>query len=131
MEIMEIRKNTDNENIPNYMIYFDMIKKVNGKDKQKKTFILNFINKLIDKPIISLYNFKYVKETDFPSDNDSKKILLKYFELINLTFNLNLVYDENTFNRFNLIELLRLMLKSIDVKLIKKTFNNVVHYSIV
>jgi len=128
---MEFIEKIENHNIPNYMIYFDMIKKVNEKDKQKKTFILNFINKLINKPILSLYNFKYVKETDFPSDNDSKKILLKYFELINLTFNLNLVYDENTFNRINLIELLRLMLKSIDVKLIKKTFNNVVNYSII
>jgi hypothetical protein len=128
---MEFIEKIENHNIPNYMIYFDMIKKVNEKDKQKKTFILNFINKLINKPILSLYNFKYVKETDFPSDNDSKKILLKYFELINLTFNLNLVYDENTFNRINLIELLRLMLKSIDVKLIKKTFNDVVNYSII
>jgi hypothetical protein len=119
------------KDIPSYMMYFDMVNKLEEKNKDKKNFIIKLINKIVDKPIISLYKFKYIHQDDFINDDASYKFLVKYFEYINLMFNLNLIYDESKFNRHNLIELLRLSLKSIDVKLIKKSFDNTITYSII
>ena len=117
--------------IPDHMIYFSIKNQIEKEMKEKKTFIINFLNRIVEKPIVTIYNFKYINQNEIIDDNECYNLLCMYFEYINLLFNLNLVYDDTKFNKIGLIELLRLMLKSINLKLIKKEFDDGIKYSII
>jgi len=90
----------------------------------KKRQILKFINSWMgkkndDEKFKSFNSFRNIYLKQFPSDNETKKFLCKYFEVYNQDFNLELIYNENLFTTFNALYMLKLMLNTISYDLRK------------
>lgn len=100
------------------------------RKQPKKEAILTFINdwlnlKKKDK-IQSFCAFKNIYLDRLPNDQKSKKFLIEHFEKYNELFKLDLEYDEKLFTRYNVLYMLKLMLKTMycDLKKIVKIYNS-------
>jgi hypothetical protein len=104
------------------------------KDAPKKQAILDYINEWMnykgDEKLKSLTFFhnKYVEY--LPNDDKSKKFLIKNFEKYNEMFKLELEYNEELFTKYNVLYMLKLMLKQIDFDLKKEKTDTYKRYSI-
>ena len=114
-----------------YIIDIDNLQKkiIDPKKKQILKFINSWMGKKNDdEKFKSFDSFKNIYLKQFPSDDDTKKFLCKYFEVYNQDFNLDLVYNEDLFTTFNALYMLKLMLKTIkyDLKkiVVQKKLNN-------
>ena len=102
----------------------------------KKKMILKFINVWMGKKdeedkFKSFSAFKNIFLREFPDDAQTNKFLCKYFEMYNQDFNLDLIYNEKLFTRFNALYMLKLMLNTVgyDLKKVKTTKTKI--YSII
>jgi hypothetical protein len=100
------------------------------KREPKKRNILKFINEWISlkkkDEFKSFCAFKNIYLEQLPNDDKSKIFLIKNFEKYNEEFKLDLEYDEKLFTRYNVLYMLKLMLKTInyDLKKIVKNYSN-------
>jgi hypothetical protein len=105
------------------------------RDAPKKQSILNFINEWLNlknkKQFKSFYAFRNIYLNELPDDKKSKQYLIENFNKYNDFFNLDLEYDEKLFTRYNVLYMLKLMLKQLDCDLKKIKINNNKIYSIV
>ena len=118
-----------NSTEPKYKYFSRLNKYLQFEQNKKRIEILNFINEWLYGPekennkqnrLNNLIEFKNFKYKDLPSNNESKKILIKYFERLNDYFDLNLEYDEELFTTYNVLYFIKLMLETIGFKLKKK-----------
>lgn len=113
------------KNEPFWKYQFRLDKYLIHQRYDKKTKILNFINDWYScKPNNYKFNdishFKNQYYTMMPSNDDSKKYLIKNFEKYNEEFDLDLDYNEELFTTYNVLYFIELMLKKINGKLIKE-----------
>jgi hypothetical protein len=105
------------------------------KDAPKKEAILNYINEWMnykgDEKLKSLTFFRNKYVEYLPNDEKSKKFLIKNFEKYNEMFKLDLEYNEELFTKYNVLYMLKLMLKYIDFDLKKEKTDTYKRYSIV
>lgn len=100
------------------------------RKQPRKEAILAFINDWLNlkknNKIQSFCAFKNIYLDRLPNDQKSKIFLIKNFEKYNELFKLDLEYDEKLFTRYNVLYMLKLMLKTIDydLKKIVKIYNN-------
>jgi hypothetical protein len=93
---------------------------------QKRNKILKFINtwfhyKYAEKEYFEkIWYFKNIYYYKMPNDNKSKEFLKKYFEEYNEYFKLDLEYDEKLFTTYNVLYMIKLMLKTINGDLKKE-----------
>jgi len=92
---------------------------------EKKTKILNFINdwysyKKNNIQFIDLSHFKNQYYNMMPSNEESKKFLIKNFKNYNEEFDLDLDYNEELFTTYNVLYFIELMLKKINSRIIKE-----------
>lgn len=95
------------------------------KKYEKKRKILNFINdwysyKKNNIQFIDISHFKNQYYNMMPSNDDSKKFLIKNFEKYNEEFDLDLDYNEELFTTYNVLYFIELMLKKINGRIIKE-----------
>lgn len=84
----------------------------------KKKQILKFINSWMgkknnDKKLKSFDSFRNIYFKQFPTNDETKKFLCKYFEVYNQDFNLDLEYNESLFTTYNALYMIKLMLNTI------------------
>jgi hypothetical protein len=105
------------------------------KDAPKKKAIIDFINEWMDykndEKIKSLTYFRNKYVETLPNDEKSKKFLIKNFEKYNEMFNLDLEYNEELFTKYNVLYMLKLMLREIEFDLKKERTNTYKRYSII
>ena len=100
------------------------------RKQPKKEAILTFINDWLNlkknNKFQSFCAFKNIYIYSFPNDEKSKKFLIENFEKYNELFKLDLEYDEKLFTRYNVLYMLKLMLKTMDcdLKKIVKIYTN-------
>ena len=92
---------------------------------EKKIKILNYINewysyKKNNIQFIDLSHFKNQYYNMMPSNDESKKFLIKNFEKYNEEFDLDLDYNEELFTTYNVLYFIELMLKKINGRIIKE-----------
>ena len=101
---------------------------------EKKKKILTFINdwykskiKNIDefKGFVDLRQFKNQYYHMMPDNMKSKEYLIKYFEIYNKEFNLELQYDEELFTTYNVLYFIKLILKKIDGNMKKEVIEKI------
>ncbi len=99
--------------------------------------VLDFINEWLNMNLISLTEFKYMKESIILKNSiHNKKIIIKYIEIFNSTFgielNINKNTDIDTIDDTYIINLLKHVLKllKMDYKLIKVNKNKNNFYTI-
>lgn len=118
-----------NKDEPKYKYFSRLNKYLQFEQNKKRVQILDFINEWFygieteaNKNIRfkNLIEFKNLKYQDLPKDSESKKILIKHFDRLNESFDLNLEYDEELFTTYNVIYFIKLMVETIDFKLRKK-----------
>ena len=101
----------------------------------KKLAISEYINEwlnLKDKSKMksfSAFKHKYVEH--LPNDKHSKQFLIINFNKYNDMFKLDLEYDEHLFTKYNVLYMLKLMLKTIDHDLKKEKTEKYKRYTII
>jgi len=91
----------------------------------KRNLILKVLNEWLEtinttNEIKNLLLFRNVFYKSLPSQTHTRNILIKYFNDINETFKLNLIYNEELFNKHNMLYVLDLMLKQINMRISQK-----------
>ena len=79
----------------------------------------------------SFYAFKHKYVEQLPNDKCSKEFLIKNFNKYNDIFKLDLEYDEKLFTKYNVLYMLKLMLKHLDYDLKKEKTEKYKRYSII
>lgn len=102
----------------------------------KKEAILKYINdwlgiKSVKEKFKSLTAFdkKYIQ--NLPNNEQSKKFLIKNFNYYNEFFKLDLEYDEELFTKYNVLYMLKLMLKTIEFDLKREKTDKYKRYTII
>ena len=101
----------------------------------KKEAVLEYINEWLNlkgkNKIQSFYAFQYKYVEQLPNNNYSKDFLIKNFNKYNDMFKLDLEYDEKLFTKYNVLYLLKLMLKQLDYDLKREKTDKYKRYSII
>lgn len=101
----------------------------------KKDRILKYINDWLglnnNSKLKSLTAFNTKYYNDLPNNTRSKSFLIKNFEIYNDFFKLNLEYNEELFTTYNVLYLLKLMLKKIEFDLKREKTPNYKRYTII
>jgi hypothetical protein len=113
------------KNEPLWKYQFRLDKYLIHQKYEKKTKILNFINdwyscKKNNIQFIDISHFKNQYYNMMPSNDESKKFLIKNFEKYNDEFDLDLDYNEELFTTYNVLYFIELMLKKINGRIIKE-----------
>jgi hypothetical protein len=115
--------------------FLEMGKYQKQLDAPKKQAILDYINEWMnykkEDKIKSLTYFRNKYVENLPNDDKSKKFLIKNFEKYNELFKLDLEYNEELFTKYNVLYMLKLMLKHIEFDLKKEKTNTYKRYSII
>ena len=114
-----------NSEEPKYKYFSRLNKYLQYEQNKKRVEILNFMNEWlygVDSKIKlnNLIEFKDFKYSNLPKNSESKKIMIKHFDRLNESFDLNLEYDEELFTTYNVIYFIKLMVETIGFKLKKK-----------
>jgi hypothetical protein len=107
------------------------------KLQENKYAILKFINEWLNVKLKSLTEFKFINKKKLLKDtNHNITIIMKYIDIFNSTFNMELNINSNTdvneIDNIYIINLLKHLLKLFnkDYKLIKQTYNSNTYYTI-
>lgn len=102
----------------------------------KKEAILKYINEWLGLKNIkdqfkslTAFNKKYIDQ--LPNNEHSKKFLIKNFNYYNEMFKLDLEYDEKLFTKYNVLYMLKLMLKTIEFDLKREKTSTYKRYTII
>jgi hypothetical protein len=104
---------------PIYKFFVRMEKHIYGEHCKKRDTVLKFINLWMHYRYSEKNYFEkiwYIKKIPlyrFPSNSKSKAFMIKYFNEYNEYFNLDLEYEEEKFTTYNVLYMIRLMLKTI------------------
>ena len=105
-----------------------------SKEPQKQA-ILEYINEWLNlkgkNKIKSFYAFQYKYVEQLPNDKYSKDFLIRNFNKYNDLFKLDLEYDEKLFTKYNVLYMLKLMLKQLDYDLKREKTVRYKRYSII
>jgi hypothetical protein len=115
--------------------FLEMGKYQKQLDAPKKQAIIDYINEWMnykgDEKLKSLTFFRNKYVEYLPNDQKSKKFLIKNFEKYNQLFKLDLEYNEELFTKYNVLYMLKLMLKEIEFDLKKEKTDTYKRYSII
>ncbi len=115
--------------------FLEMGKFQKQKDAPKKKAIIEFINEWMNykgnEKLKSLTFFRNKYVETLPNDEKSKKFLIKNFEKYNEMFKLDLEYNEELFTKYNVLYMLKLMLREIEFDLKKERTDTYKRYSII
>ena len=115
--------------------WLEVAKYQRALEAPKKDCILKYINDWLGLKnnnrfkSLTAFNKKYYN--DLPNNNRSKSFLIKNFEHYNNFFKLELEYNEELFTTYNVLHLLKLMLKTIDFDLKREKTPTYKRYTIV
>lgn len=114
---------------PKYKYFSRLNKYLQYEQNKKRIEILNFMNEWLygietesnkKNRLNNLIEFKNFSYNILPKNSESKKIMIKHFDRLNDSFDLNLEYDEELFTTYNAIYFIKLMVETIGFKLRKK-----------
>jgi hypothetical protein len=103
-----------------YKYYSRLDKFLYSEHSTKRNKIFEFINKWMnykykekEQYFEKIFYLKNIPLYKFPSNDKSKEFLIKYFNEYNEYFNLDLEYEEEKFTTYNVLYMIKLMLKTI------------------
>ena len=111
---------------PLYKYYMRCEKFLLKNHIEKRNKILEFINiwfsyRYAEKQYFEkIWYFKNIYYNKMPDNEKSQEFLIKYFEKYNEYFKLDLEYDEGLFTSYNVLYMIKLMLKKIEGDLKKE-----------
>jgi len=101
----------------------------------KKQAVLEYINEWLNlkgkNKMKSFYAFQHKYVEQLPNDKYSKDFLIKNFNKYNYMFNLDLEYDDKLFTKYNVLYMLKLMLKQLDYDLKREKTEKYKRYTII
>jgi len=104
---------------PLYKYYARLEKSILSAHIEKRDRILKFINTWFSYRYTNsnyfekIWYFKNIYYDKMPRNDKSKEFMIKYFEEYNEFFKLDLEYEEKLFTTYNVLYMIKLMLKTI------------------
>jgi len=118
---------------PIYKYYARLDKYLLIQHIEKRNKILEFINKWFSykydnkKYFEKIWYFKNIYYNKMPDNNISKEFMIKYFNEYNEYFKLDLEYEEEIFVTYNVLYMIKLMLKTIKGDLKKEIEEKIIN----
>ena len=103
-------------------------------NRHKNKIIYDFISKWIDGTdikIISILSFKNIKNDKLPLEEHTKHIMQQYSNDTAKKLGVDFIFDENEYNKDTIIAFLRIILNEIGYKIIYRTKNKIIYWSII